>query len=345
MHTSPTSPDPVTLNPTVVFDTFWSFAAERLAMYFRRLQGSKAPWTRDPILTTHRFTNTYRATDRVTQYLIREIQYNPSRSDAPRELFFRTLIFKLFNKIETWEALEQRHGPIEWTSVDLNAVDQTLTHLLTSGTSVYSAAYIIPAPNLGSPRKHTNHLKLIKMMMDDRLPERLQQAPDLATVYEKLRCYPGLGRFLSYQFTIDLNYSKLLEFPESSFVVAGPGAIDGISKCFVLGRGTSFEELIYWVTERQERELAIRGIKFPGLFGRPLQPIDCQNLFCEVSKYARIKHPDFLGRSGRHRIKQSFKPNSHSIPSPFFPPRWKLVVPPLQSREDFSAICDQIPLL
>ena len=150
MHTSPESPNPAEFNPTVVFDTFWWFAAERLAMYFRRLRGSKAPWTRDRILAAHRFTNTYRATDRVTQYLMREIQYSPNRPDAPRELFFRTLIFKLFNKIETWETLEEKHGPIVWESIDLNAVDQTLTDLLANGKSIYSAAYIIPTPNLGS---------------------------------------------------------------------------------------------------------------------------------------------------------------------------------------------------
>ena len=152
MYTSPTCSSRTQFNPTVVFDTFWWFAAERLAMYYRRLEESSAPWATDSILAAHRFTNTYRAADRVTQYLMREIHYNPNRPEAPQELFFRTLIFKIFNKIETWEALERKHGPIVWESIDLNGVDQTLTDLLVSGTPVYSAAYIMPSPNFGSPR-------------------------------------------------------------------------------------------------------------------------------------------------------------------------------------------------
>jgi alpha-glutamyl/putrescinyl thymine pyrophosphorylase clade 1 len=69
-------------------------------------------------------------------------------------------------------------------------------------------------------------------MMADRLPERLRQAPDLQTIYESLLAYPGLGRLLAFQFAIDLNYSSPLDFSEADFVVAGPGALDGISKCF-----------------------------------------------------------------------------------------------------------------
>ena len=344
MRMSPAPSSRTEIEPTVVFDTFWWFAAERLAMYYRRLAGSSPPWTTDSILSTYRFTNTYRITDRVTQYLVREIQYHPNRSQTPQELFFRTLIFKIFNKIETWEAIERKHGPLMWASVDMNGVDQTLSELLSNGSRIYSAAYIMPSPRFGSLRKHTNHLKLIETMMNDRLSERLQQAPDLGTVYEALACYPGLGRFLSFQFTIDLNYSNLFDFSETYFVISGPGAIDGISKCFESVSGMSPEEVIYWVTDRQEQEMAKRGIQFPGLFGRPLQPIDCQNLFCEVSKYARVKHPHFSGRTKRHRIKQSFRRNDRPIPAPFFPPRWGLRVPISLSNEELKSERDQLPL-
>ena len=201
-------------------------------MYHRRLVGCTAPWTTDPILAAYRFTNTYRAADRVSQYLMREVQYHPDRKQLPVEIFFRTIMFKIFNKIETWETLEQAHGPLEWATVDLDDLDSTLSQMLARGSRIYSAAYIMPAPHFGAVRKHTNHLKLLETMIADCLPDRLQQAPDLGSVYEAIARYPGLGRFLSFQFTIDLNYSDLLRFNESDFVVAGPGAIDGIAKCF-----------------------------------------------------------------------------------------------------------------
>ena len=51
--------------------------------------------------------------------------------------------------------------------------------------------------------------------------------------------------------------------------------------------------------------------------------IDCQNLFCEVGKYARVAHPQIAGRTGRTRIKQKFEPTPTPIEL-FYPPKWKL---------------------
>jgi hypothetical protein len=161
-------------------------------------------------------------------------------------------------------------------------------------------------------------------MMADRLPDRLRQAPDLESVYERIRAYPGLGRFLAFQYTIDLNYSTLLDFEESTFVVAGPGALDGISKCFSATGDRSAEAIIRWVTDRQDIEFAARGLDFEGLFGRPLQPIDCQNVFCEISKYTRVAHPELKGTADRQRIKQSYKPDQRDLDPLAFPPRWRL---------------------
>lgn len=312
------------ITTTIVFETYWRFAAERLAMFYRRRRDPIGPWTSDPILRLYRFTNTFRATDRVSQYLIREVQYGADRSQVPTEVFFRTLLFKIFNKIETWEALEAAHGRLAWRSVDLKALDETLTMLHARGRSIYSAAYIVPAPPFGRERKHSNHLTLIARMMKDQLPDLLLQAPSLKTVYEHILKYPGLGPFLAFQYAIDLNYSTMLGFEESDFVVAGPGALDGISKCFSATDGRSPEAIIRWVTDRQDIEFAKRGLSFHGLFGRPLQLIDCQNIFCEVSKYARVAHPELRGVANRQRIKQTYKANQRGVDPLAFPPRWKL---------------------
>ena len=74
---------------TVVFDTYWRFAAERQRVYFARLLGWDPPWTGDPIIGAFRFTNPYRAADRVSQYLIRHVIYREDLSVSPEDLFFR----------------------------------------------------------------------------------------------------------------------------------------------------------------------------------------------------------------------------------------------------------------
>ena len=163
------------ITTTVAFDTYWRFASERLAIFYRRLRDPAGPWTDDPILRLYRFTNVFRATDRVSQYLIREVQYRPDRSQEPSEVFFRTLLFKIFNRIETWEALEAVNGPISWNGVDLEALNRHLSILLGQGRRIYSAAYIMPSPPFGPERKHSNHIALIARMMADRLPYLLRK--------------------------------------------------------------------------------------------------------------------------------------------------------------------------
>ena len=98
--------------PTFVYDTLWRFAAERQEVFFRKWAGSNPPWTDDQIIARHKFTNPYRASDRVSQYLIRNVIYQGDQS-AP-EVFFRTILFKLFNKVETWDLLQGRLGPIAY---------------------------------------------------------------------------------------------------------------------------------------------------------------------------------------------------------------------------------------
>jgi hypothetical protein len=322
----PSSQKKGTMTPTPVLETYWRFAAERQAVYFRRLAAEPAPWTLDPILQTYRFTNAYRATDRVSQYLIQTVQYGPERSQEPREIFFRTLLFKIFNRIETWQAIEEVIGPTTAEGADLARISAVLDNIMTSGRRVYSAAYIMPSPNMGYTRKHANHLALISKMMGDRLPDRISQAPTLTAVYEMLLRYPSIGPFLAFQYTIDLNYSGMLDFNESDFVVAGPGALDGIAKCFEDLGGRTPEEVIHIVTNDQESAFRSLGIDFESLFGRLLQPIDCQNLFCELSKYARVAHPEVTGTSERKRIKQTYRHVSGPLSPPFLPPRWGLQI-------------------
>jgi len=307
--------------PSVVYDTYWRFATERQEIFFRRLRGTPPPWTTDAILATHKFTNVYRASDRVSQYLIRHVIYEGSQQAD--EILFRTILFKLFNSITTWRLLVRELGPPRWSTFTFENYDAVLTAALARGERIYSAAYIMPSGGWGFDRKHRNHLMLLDTMMRDRLAARIGRARHLRDVFELLRNYPTIGSFLAYQFAIDLNYSEIIDFSESSFVVPGPGALDGITKCFRKFGGLSEADLIKIVTERQHEEFAQRGLEFRSLFGRPLQLIDCQNLFCEISKYARLAHPDVKGVSDRTRIKQKYRPISDTL-TLWYPPKWHI---------------------
>ena len=79
--------------------------------------------------------------------------------------------------------------------------------------------------------------------------------------------------------------------------------------------------MIRLVAERQQVEFDRLDLPFRSLWGRPLQLIDSQNLFCEVDKYARVAHPEIAGLSGRTRIKQVFQPNPTPVQY-MYPSKW-----------------------
>ena len=307
--------------PTVVYDTFWRFAVERQEVFFRKLEGDSPPWTEDPVIARHKFTNAYRASDRASQYLIRNVIYKGDPS-VP-EVFFRIILFKLFNKIETWELLQSRLGSITWEGYSFAVADDLLTEALSAKTRIYSAAYIMPSGNsaFGYGAKHRNHLRLLERMMEDEVPYQIADAPGMQQAFEVLRSYPTIGNFLGYQFVTDLNYSEICDFTEMEFVVPGPGALDGVRKCFSDLGGLNETDIIRLVTDRQEQEFERLGLQFRSLWGRPLQLIDCQNLFCEVSKYARVMHPEIRGANDRTRIKQVYRPSPKPLDY-WFPPKW-----------------------
>lgn len=314
---------PIRVSP--VFDTYWRFAAERQQIYLRRLAGSALPWTEDPVLLVHKFTNAYRASDRVSQYLIRNVIYRPDLPSDAEEVVFRILLFKVFNKIETWELLEHAFGAVTLQDYRFDRYDEVLGNAMKAGNRIYSAAYIMPpgGTTFGHTAKHQNHLRLLERMIADGLPLQLSRLKSMQVAFELLRSYPTIGDFLAYQFVTDINYSEVTNFTEMEFVVPGPGARDGLRKCFTDSAGLNEAELIRLVADIQEQEFERLGLEYNALWGRRLQLIDCQNLFCEVDKYARVAHPDVSGISGRTRIKQKFRATG-PLPAPWFPPKWGL---------------------
>ncbi len=306
-----------------VFDLYWYFAFERQQAFERRLRGEPEPWTKDRILQQFKFCNVFRASDRVSQYLIRSVAYHDEPcSDEDR--LFQIVAFRTFSKIETWHHVHQflgRHPRLEdlETGTFTRAIEDAkrLNHV------IYTGAFILCANNAyGKPAKHLNHVELFRhMFLRDRLGKRLLSAESLREVYDLLHAYPLVGDFMAYQTAIDLNYSRLINFSEDAFTVPGPGALRGITKMFVDLGDYSPDEVILWMVERQEEEFAARGLPFHGLWGRRLHAIDCQGLFCETDKYCREAIPEL--RSSRKRIKARFSPSRRPIDL-YFPPKWGL---------------------
>lgn len=302
-----------------VYTAYWYFAAERHAIFESRLQGQGWPWTDDPILQRHRFCNSFRAADRVTQHLIQHAIYE-EQEFSEEDLFLRVVLNRLFSRPTTWDLLESRVGRIQAATFDAEKYDQVLEEARASGGKLYTGAFILCANSAyGFRRKHRNHLALLEAMLRGGAVGRVANAKSLRAVYEELLDWPLVGPFMAYQLATDLNYSPLVDFSENDFTVPGPGAVRGLAKVFVDLGQYSPSDVIHWLVDQQSRVEAELGITPPKLFGRPLHAIDCQNLLCEVDKYSRVAFPDLS--SNRSRIKQRFQADESELRL-FFPPKW-----------------------
>lgn len=324
-----------------IYEYYWRFAAERQRAFERRVAGEPWPWTDDPILQTYKFCNVFRAADRVSQYMIREVCYHDEPC-TPADRLFQIVAFRTFSKIETWRAVRTHLGRYP-TLADLrsDAFENALSAVKEDRGGLYTGAFILCATNAyGRSLKHLNHVELFKhMFLDDGLDGKIVAAHSLREVYDLLHGYPLMGDFMSYQTTIDLNYSDLVNFSENEFTQAGPGALRGIKKCFADLCGLSPAEVILWMVEHQQDEMQRLGVPFDGLWGRPLHAIDCQSLFCETDKYCREAAPELA--SARKRIKARFAATPESLRL-FFPPKWR-INSKLPKRAVLGAPCAPTP--
>ena len=86
---------------------YFYFIQERMNIFWRKCEDC-GTLTNDPIFREYKFTNVYRACDRVSQYLIRNVIYKDLDKYTPEDVLLRILVFKVFNRIETWEYLSKQ---------------------------------------------------------------------------------------------------------------------------------------------------------------------------------------------------------------------------------------------
>ncbi len=305
-----------------VYDLYWYFACERQKIFWKKRNGEAPPWTDDKILQEYKFCNSYRVNDRVSQYLLQNVIYNGKRY-SKEDMIFRIVLFKLFNKESTWELLLKHFSDITLKTFDIKKYSEILENALKNGIKIYNDAYISCANKaFGYNRKHDNHLALLnKMFKEDKIQYKIIKCKTMEEAFTLIKSYPLIGNFMAYQIVTDINYSEAVNFKEDEFTVAGPGSIRGIMKCFIDKGKMSDEDIIRYMYEHQDEEFKRLNLEFKRIGNRPLQLIDCQNIFCELDKYCRQAMPEL--KSNRIRIKKHYIPKKEKI-NYIYPPKWNL---------------------
>ncbi|MCH4810909.1 nucleotide kinase domain-containing protein [Vreelandella neptunia] len=308
-----------------VYDLYWTFASRRQAIFEARLRGQSQSWTSDPILQTYKFCNVFRAADRVSQFMIRDVAYGQHAETTAHDRVFQITAFRTFSNIATWKSLTNELGGAPCLQhLRSGEFERALERVKIQNGGLYTGAFILCANKaFGFDEKHRNHVALFKhMFLDHACAEKILQASSLKAVVDILQSFPLMGPFMAYQTSIDLNYSDLIDFNENDYTQAGPGALRGLKKAFTDFGDYSPADIILWMVDRQEHEFSRLDLPFHGLFGRKLHGIDCQGLFCELDKYCREAVPELT--SARKRIKAKYLGAKGNIDL-FFPPKWQLV--------------------
>ena len=303
-----------------IYDLYWYFAWERQNIFWKKLNGEEAPWTDDYILQQYKFCNSYRVNDRVSQYLLKNVIYNENIYED-EDMLFRIILFKLFNKEATWELLVNEFGDITLKGFNFERYSKVLSEATLKGVKIYNDAYISCANKVfGYDRKHDNHLALLnKMFNEDKIASKIKACKTMKEAFDIIKSYPLIGNFMAYQLVTDINYSEVVDWREDEFTVAGPGSLRGIKKCFIDTGDMSNEDIIRYMYERQDEEFKRLNLDFKKIGDRPLQLIDCQNIFCELDKYCREKVPEL--KSNRTKIKKKYVSKKEKIEY-MYPPKW-----------------------
>lgn len=337
-----------------VFRYYLYWMKQRQDIWWRRYRGKplrvedgKEIWTNDELLQNHKFTNVYRCLDRVSQYLIKNIVNNDEKY-SNRDLAFRIYFFKIFNKINTWEMVNEEFGDF---TIDVfedkgHDIAEFLLDKMKSKMTIFSNAYIMNSHYLLTEScKHKKYFDVFNrfFLWEDTITkekgilDKVLESMSLEEVFNHFMTLPMHADFVSYQYATDFNYSKVINFHENDFVRAGVGAKRFIDKAFTFDKKeASYEGIIEWIADnivKLREEYSNRFdedyISFKPLPGREPTLIDYQNCCCESDKYtrglgiigAKEMYTNKNGKAVNRRIKNKFVKTKEKIDFDF-PKKW-----------------------
>lgn len=244
-------------------ERFFDFARARHQIYLDRLDGKSPPWTKDPILARYRFTNVFRELDRVTIWLRQNVR--EQYATQPGRLLLGTVVFRLFNRITTGEAIFlqkdlQGHTAFEHyiNSGDTSDLKRAILAYCGKNGPFITGSYIIKTPEgmskldgvlwiidqfcNGCTKDGDNDTEWMRYALQLR-KHNDRGAVRLEDVFNWMRRHPFIGDFTAYEIVTDLRHTPLLCNASDTMTWAnpGPGCQRGIRAVFAGTRHTQEE--------------------------------------------------------------------------------------------------------
>lgn len=315
------------------YEEFFTFAVERHLIYMRKKLGKPAPWTDDPILQKHYFTNVYREYDKTTAWFRKNIR-NRMRNDS--QVLLATVVFRWFNRIDVGEIiflqpsfLHDSHTPFEMLldHGEARYIEEAIRSVKPTGQWV-NGAYII---------KGTEGMDKLAGICDciqefhnesgwrDVASDLIQfgkdtfvtlDGQDTSTCVGTMEGFTRwlaqtrqIGMFMAYEIACDLRYTNLLyHAPDvKTWANPGPGALRGLSRIVSDHPDGGHhipdpQSCMIWLMEQSDqmfRRRVLQAIPHEALVP-PWEMREVEHTLCEFDKYERVRQGGTSKRRYRH---------------------------------------------
>lgn len=262
---------------------YLGFVEARHEAYLNRQAGLAAPWTNEPIVQAHKFTNVFRILDHGTQFILSDLA-EPGLSD--RDLLMRLFLYRHTGRVEAWQYLDMTVGyPV------VANLPEALAAWLQYPSAFFTNAYLV------YPQSHvkgTNKIESIVDLASRLFTEGSEQdvVPDFLAAqtqkerFQVLRRNKGVGDFMSMQVLTDWGYTANCgEDREDEFIVLGPGALKGAA---ALDPSAKPMDVFKWAVESVRQDPPLLALDEVGEGYRAPSYMDLQNTLCEFSKHSRF---------------------------------------------------------
>lgn len=274
---------------------FIYFVNERWSIHQKRLQGLPAPWTKDEILQTYRFTNIRREDDRVTIW-IKKNWLDPHSTDYDTVVFAMALA-RLVNLPSMLKVLGY---PSRWNP---ERFVRLMDERREAGLTAYNNSYMINAVGATKGQSKAGYLAecVLGPIWKNRqhLGNLARTGVALKDLQAALMSFHGFGGgFMSGQVVADIKWlpSMRKAVDWSTFAVSGPGSRRGM--CWVRG----MEPLPRYNENEWKGDLVTLMSNVRNRMPVELDAQNLQNCLCEFSKYCKVK---YLGRRAKQKFRMS----------------------------------------
>lgn len=304
-------------------DAFFDYAKTRHEAYLHKHSNDPAREPKDPIIRQYSFCNVFRELDKTTMWYAENVRKPIDKSKKGDELILATVLFRMFNRIETGRAFFQDDDLLggysafdEYVQTGKIAVlrQAALKRLGKKGPFV-TGSYIIAGP--GGMSKLDGMLRVVDAFRRSKKPwpgksedqgyinaaqVMRMRGTTLQHAHQWFSRFDYFGVFHSYEIVTDLRWTHLLSRAPDIHTWAnpGPGCKRGLNRVFGRDKKEKWDnqeqilehmDILLEESQRQWPEFAHRARDWYPRLKTPLEweMRDVEHTLCEFDKYERAR--------------------------------------------------------